>query len=105
MRQDQRRSNIQRINHSATQVKITVGEFVLHSNVPVERYAISDAFEKELERLLSSTNINSFLHQETRKTSLDAGRVSIPRQVSPASIGRQAAQAVFKSLLAGSKEG
>jgi hypothetical protein len=105
MRQDQRRSNLQRINPAAPQVKITVGEFVLHSNEPVERYAISDAFEKELERLLSSTKINSFFHQETHLTSLDAGRVSIPRQVSPTSIGRQAVQAVFKSLFAGSKEG
>jgi len=105
MRQNQRRSNLHRIDPAAPQVKITVGEFVLHSSVPVERYAICDAFEKELERLLSSTNINSFLHQDTRLTSLDAGRVSIPRGGSPTSIGRQAALAVFKSLLAGSKEG
>jgi hypothetical protein len=98
MRRDRRLANLRQLRHAAPVVEVTVDELVLHGFQPAERHAIGDAFQLELERAFAGADFRSGFRQDAELPGLDAGRISLPAQARPASVGAQAARAVFGGL-------
>ncbi len=98
MRRERRRANLQRIRQFHSSVEVAVDTLVLSGFPSSERYAIGDAFQRELERMFTHAELHSasFLDQELLH--LDAGRISLPVRAQPRLVGAQAAQAVYRSL-------
>lgn len=82
---------------------LRIGELVLHGVAGVDRYAVSDAIERELGRLLGSGESWQALtaHGKTADSRrIDAGHVSIAAGATPATVGIQIARAIHGGLTA-----
>jgi hypothetical protein len=82
---------------------LRIGELVLHGFAGVDRYAVSDAIERELGRLLGSGESWQALtaHGKTADgRRIDAGRVSIAAGATPETVGIQIARAIHGGVTA-----
>lgn len=83
-------------------IKLHIEELVLHSFAPNDRYAIADAVERELSRLLaadlSAPQPSPGLAENSDRPRVDAGNVQIAAGAKANSIGAQIAQAVHGGL-------
>ena len=83
-------------------IRLHIEELVLHSFAPGDRYAIVDAVQQELSRLLAAQFVNpnskSTLSELSSHEHLDAGAFQIEQGSRPASIGHQIAQAIHGGL-------
>ena len=76
-------------------IRLHIEELVLHSFDPHDRYAIADAFQHELSRLLSVQLVNSNIASAGR---VDAGAFHVEQHTKPNSIGNQIAGVVHRGL-------
>ena len=82
---------------------LRIGELVLHGVAGVDRYAVADAIERELGRLLGGGESWQALtaHGKTADgRRIDAGRVSIAAGAAPETVGIQIARAIHGGLMA-----
>jgi hypothetical protein len=83
-------------------IRLHIEELVLHSFAPNDRYAIADAVESELSRLLAadfaSAEIPPSLADSSGRPRVDAGNFEVAPGAKPNSIGDQIAQAVHAGL-------
>lgn len=83
-------------------IHLHIEELVLHSFAPNDRYAIADAVERELSRLLAAdfaiAEIPHSLAHNSRRPRVDAGAFEVGANAKPNSIGDQIAQAVHGGL-------
>ena len=81
---------------------LRIGELVLHGVAGVDRYAVADAIERELGRLLGSGESWQALtaHGKPADGRIDAGRVSIAAGATPKTVGIQIARAIHGGLTA-----
>lgn len=79
-------------------IRLHIEELVLHSFAPNDRYAIADAVERELTRLLTADLANAatppLLADSSGRPRVDAGTFEVAINAKPNSIGAQIAQAV-----------
>jgi hypothetical protein len=79
-------------------VELHIEEMVLHGFAPGERYNISDAVERELERLFSEQVAPSQLSLSAEIVDLDGGSFEVAQGSKPEVIGSQIAQALYERL-------
>ena len=81
---------------------LRIGELVLHGVAGVDRYAVADAIERELGRLLGSGDSWQALTANGKPADgrIDAGRVSIAAGATPDTVGIQIARAIHGGLTA-----
>ncbi len=102
MRRARRAANRLRLG-APPRVQVEIGELLLTGFAPAERYVIGDAFLQELEQALTEAEALRLFPQSADLPSLNAGRITLSPQPRPASVGAQAARAVFGGLRAGSR--
>jgi hypothetical protein len=98
MRQEQRKANLQRLRHPVSTVDVFIDELILHGFSPADRYIVGDAFGHELGQLFENRESSISLIKEPHVPELNAGRIILPSNVKPVSVGIQVAQAVYRSL-------
>ena len=76
-------------------LRLHIEELVLHSFDPHDRYAIADAFQQELSRLLTEQYAHSRISSAGR---VDAGAFHVEQHTKPNSIGNQIAGVVHRGL-------
>ncbi len=103
MRREKRASNLDRLLGRRPQVELSVDEFVLHGFRPSERFAIGDAFQAEMERILAGTKPGETFRAHRELSRLAAGPITLTVRMRPESVGAQVARAVYGSLDAGEK--
>lgn len=79
-------------------VELHIEELVLHGFAPGERHNISDAVERELERLFSEQGAPSQLSLSAEIVDLDGGSFEAAQGSRPEVIGSQVAQALYGRL-------
>ncbi len=85
-------------------INLYIEELVLHGFAPNDRYAIADAVQQELSRLLGPSAVQSHadfastLIQHPSNSRIDAGAFQVEQNSKPDSIGNQIAQAVHGGL-------
>jgi len=85
--------------HQATyNVELHIDEIVLHGFVHRDRYAIQEAIQSELTRLIAENGVPLSSLRENDTARLDAGTVTMHKEMPPDVIGRQVAQAVYRGL-------
>jgi hypothetical protein len=84
-------------------IKLHIEQLVLHSFDPHDRYAIAEAFQQELSRLLTEQLVNPefspALTQHSSNSRLDAGAFHAEQHPQPNFLGNQIAGAVHKGLM------
>jgi len=84
-------------------IRLHIEELVLHSFAPNDRYAIADAVERELSRLLAadfaSAEIPPSLADSSGRLRVDAGNFHVAPDAKANSIGAQIAQAVHGGII------
>lgn len=84
-------------------IRLHIEELVLHSFAPNDRYAIADAVERELSRLLAADFDNAGLPPALADSSgrprVDAGNFQVTPGAGGDSIGAQIAQAVHGGIV------
>jgi hypothetical protein len=92
-------SNAQRSTLNAQpSVELHIEELVLHGFVTGERYAIGDAVERELARLLHEQSIPISLQSENAADEIKDATFNAAHNAKPRVIGRRIAQAVYQGL-------
>ena len=83
-------------------LRLHIEQLVLHSFAPHDRYAIADAFQQELSRLLAAEILNPefsvALRQHSNNSRLDAGTFQAGQDSQPKLLGNQIAGAVHRGL-------
>jgi hypothetical protein len=82
---------------------LSISELVLHGVAGVDRYAVADAIERELGRLLGSEASWQALTGHGKPADgrrIDAGHVSIAAGATPEAVGIQVARAIHGGLTA-----
>jgi hypothetical protein len=83
-----------------TRVEVTIDELVLHGFAPVDRYAIAEALEQELTRLLSAQGVPASFAQSGEAERLDGGSFTTAPDTKGKTVGTLAAQAVYHGVQA-----
>lgn len=81
-----------------SRVEVTIDELVLHGFVPGDRYAIAEALQGELTRLLSEQGVPAAYMQGGEVERVDGGSFALAPGAKGSSVGTQAAQAVFEGV-------
>ena len=83
-------------------IRLHIEELVLHSFAPNDRYAIADAVQQELSRLLAAEIMNpefaAALKQHSSDGSLDSGAFHAGQDSQPNLLGNQIARTVHRGL-------
>jgi len=79
-------------------VELCIEELVLHGFAPGERYAIGDAIERELTRLLRERGIPVSLRSENATDEIRGMSFNAAHNTRPPAIGWQIAQAVYQGF-------
>ena len=87
-----------RSQRSAHSVELHIEELVLDGFAPGERYAIGDAVEREVARLLREQGIPISLRSENATDKIIGPSFNAPRNASALTTGRQIAQAVYQGF-------
>jgi len=78
-------------------VELHIEELLLHGFSPRDRYAIRDAVEHELTRLIVSGGLPC-IAAETVIERLDGGRFKVAQDVKPGAAGKQLAQTLYRGM-------
>lgn len=81
-----------------SRVELRIEELVLDGFAPQDRYAIGDALERELMRLLAEEGTPAALSRSGEIERIDSGDFTARPGAAPASIGVQAAQAIYRGF-------
>lgn len=79
-------------------IDLHIGELVLHGFSPHQRYAIAEAVEMELTRLLKQRQMPTTFHQAGRFPLINAGSFIIGKDTKGEVTGNKIANAVYKSF-------
>jgi hypothetical protein len=79
-------------------VDLRIGELLLDGFTPADRYAIGEAVERELARLLNEQGTPSTVTQEIEIEHLDGGAIELRQSTGSAEIGIELAKAVYGGL-------
>jgi hypothetical protein len=83
-------------------IKLHIEELVLHGVAPNDRYAIGDAVERELSRLLAAgfdgSALPTSLAANSDRPRIDGGSFHVATDAKPNSIGVHIAQAVHEGI-------
>lgn len=79
-------------------VELHIGELVLHGVAPTDGYAVGDAVQRELTRLLAESGIPPELARGSGIERVDGGQLELSAGASAQTIGAGIAQAVYGSL-------
>ncbi len=83
-------------------IKFHIEELVLHSFAPNDRYAIMDAVQNELSRLLTAgfdaSMLPSSMSVSSDRPRVDGGDFRVAHDAKPSSVGAQIAQAVHEGI-------
>ena len=83
-------------------IKLHIDELVLHGFAPGDRYAIADAVQYELSRLLawefSASTLSPSLVNGSEALRINAGNIQVTSGAKADSIGVQIAQAVHRGV-------
>jgi len=79
-------------------LELRVDELVLHGFAPGDRYRISEAVERELDRLFTERGVSPTLNQESETEYLDGGAFELKPNLGAEAIGVQVAQTVYVRL-------
>lgn len=82
----------------AYNVELHIDEIVLYGFAHRDRYAIQEAIQRELTRLIGERGIAASFLQGSDAERLDAGTVTIQQGMPPDAIGTQVAQTVYRGL-------
>ena len=84
-------------------IRLHIEELVLHSFAPNDRYAIADAVERELSRLLAedfgTPNFRFSVNDNSDRPRVDVGAFEVATDARSNSIGAQIAQAVHGGIV------
>jgi hypothetical protein len=97
-RRDVRAANLRRFGNTSAGFELVIDELVLRGFPAVGRYAIGDALSLELTGLLARAGTQSFERQDTSLPLLNPGRITLPPDATPLSVGTQLARTVYGSL-------
>lgn len=78
-------------------IELTIDELVLDGFPHSGRYALAEAFERELERLIVERGA-PFLNQLDATPMLDAGTFEVAANATPGAIGRQIALTLYEGM-------
>ena len=83
------------------ELSLNIEELVLHGFAPNQRYAIADALEEELSRLLTRhfAEGNDFAPFNLKDARVDAGNFQVESAAKPDAIGNKVAQAIYGVLI------
>jgi hypothetical protein len=84
--------------NSQPSVELHIEELVLHGFAPSHRYAIGDAVEREMARLLSDQGVPIALRSQSATAEIKGGTFNAAHNARPGAIGRQIAQAVYQGF-------
>ncbi len=79
-------------------VEVHIGELVLHGFAAGDRYAIGEAVERELARLLTEQGVPPGLAQGGEVARLDGGSFAVEPGLRAEAVGTLVAQAVYGGL-------
>jgi hypothetical protein len=79
-------------------LELHIEELVLHGYAPSHRYAIGDAVERELERLLAGQGIPISFRSESATDEIRGALFNAAQDAKPPAIGREVAHAIYGSL-------
>jgi hypothetical protein len=80
-------------------VELQIDELVLHGFQPAQRYAIGDAFERELARLFSEQGPPMTATEDFEIAEVDGGAIHLRAGSSDEATGRQLAMAIYRGLI------
>lgn len=103
MRRKRRAANVQKMKGAVRNVEVLIDALILHGFPAAERYIISDVFSRELGQLLKDIDTDSSFAKDAHIPMLNAGRIAIPPDEKPISVGAQVAQSVYSSLNSSNK--
>ncbi len=81
-----------------SRVEVMIDELVLHGFAPGDRYAIAEALEQELTRLLSEQGVPQTFMQGGEVERLDGGSFPVTAAAKGTSVGEYAAQTLYGGL-------
>jgi hypothetical protein len=81
---------------SQRSIELHIEQLVLHGFPPSDRYAISDAVERQLAQLLGEQDVPSSLLSESATDEIRGATFNTPHNAKARAIGRQIAQAVYQ---------
>lgn len=81
---------------NASAIEVSIEELVLHGFGAGDRYAIAEAVERELARLLAEQGAPPFFMQEGAVARLNAGSFAAAPAAMPETLGARIAQAVYE---------
>jgi hypothetical protein len=81
-----------------SQIELRIEELVLHGFAPGERYAIGEALERELARLLGEQGVPPSWNRDADIPRLNGGVLRVHSGARPMAVGAQVAQAIYGSL-------
>jgi hypothetical protein len=79
-------------------IELHIDELVLHGFAPAERYAMGDAVERELARLLGEQGVPSSLRSENETDEIRGATFNAAPNAKAPAIGRQIAKAVYQGF-------
>ncbi len=79
-------------------VELHIGELVLHGVAPTDGYAVGDAVQRELKRLLAESGIPPKLARVSGIERVDGGQLELSAGASVRDLGAGIAHAVYGSL-------
>ena len=86
------------ILNSRRSIELHIDELILHGFAPCNRYAVGDAVERELARLLDEQSIPISLQSENAADEIKGATFNAAHNKKPRAIGRQIAQAVYQGF-------
>lgn len=84
--------------NSRPSVELHIEELVLHGFAPGDRYAIGDAVEREIARLLGEQGFPISLRSKSQVDEISGATFNAAHNATPGVIGRQIAQAVYQGF-------
>src|SRR5437660_12565937 len=81
---------------AAPNVELHIEELLLHGFSPRDRFAISDALEHELTRLIIKGGISGIATGTVAR--LEGGRFKVAQGMRPGAVGRQIAQTLYRGI-------
>jgi hypothetical protein len=79
-------------------IELHIDELVLHGFQQSDRYAIGDAIERELSRLLGAGDVRLYPSDQ-----VDAGSIALSPSAKPQKVGTQVAGTIHRSLTRGGR--
>ncbi|MDP8993238.1 MAG: hypothetical protein M3N31_09355 [Actinomycetota bacterium] len=87
-----------REEHALVHVDLQIEELVLHGVEPRQRYAVGEAIERELARLVVDRGIPDVLRTSDELTGLEAPGIQVEHGATAEGLGLEVARAVYGVL-------